>query len=299
VDSELLRKVVQRVKAVTGIKAFLVLPVTALYFAVVPRGVGANELVPNTELGSCLFKKGRQVTPAVGKPVGELKAIVGLDALYPDAPAGIPLPQLFQEVGGRVGGLFRVGSQEAQTGKFINGGVLVQAELRVCNTPAGHYFHIHLDPLAGIGHLLIGLRTVDLFLAGRREKPLLAHNPEQALRAAGITTLPQPVPQLHHTKVWIAAAHIPDQLQLRLCVLVGMAVGTSGLTGQRLHRSIPAGFPEADIRPALVVFSAGSAHAVFLRVFHQGLPICHVLCYTLAHEGYGPLSLSCCPQLQL
>ena len=30
-DSKLLRKVVQRVKAVTGIKAFLVLPVTALH----------------------------------------------------------------------------------------------------------------------------------------------------------------------------------------------------------------------------------------------------------------------------
>ena len=44
VDNKLLRKVVQRVKAVTGIKAFLVLSVAALYFAVVPRGVGANEL---------------------------------------------------------------------------------------------------------------------------------------------------------------------------------------------------------------------------------------------------------------
>ena len=283
----------------TGIKAFLVLSVAALYFAVVPRGVGANELVPNTELGSCLFKKGRQITLTVGKTVGELKAVVGMDALYPDAPAGIPLEQLSEEISGGVGGLLRIGSQEAQTGKFINGGVLVQAELRVCNTPAGHYFHIHLNPLAGIGHLLIRFWLICLLLAGWREKSQFAHNPEQALRAAGIPPLPQPAPQFHHTKVWIAAAHIPDQLQLRLCVLVGMAVGTSGLTGQRLHRSIPAGFPEVDIRPALVVFSAGSAHAVFLRVFYQGLPIRHVLCYTLAHEGYDPLSLSCCPQLQL
>ena len=50
---------------------------------------------------------------------------------------------------------------------------------------------------------------------------------------------------------------------------------------------------------ALVVLSAGTADAVFLRVLHQGLPIRHVLCYTLAHEGYGPLSSSCCLQLQL
>ena len=86
-----------------GVKAFLVLSVAALYFAVVPRGVGANELVPNTELGSCLFKKGRQVTPAVGKPVGELKAIVGLDTLHLNAPADIPFYKPFQEISRGIG----------------------------------------------------------------------------------------------------------------------------------------------------------------------------------------------------
>ena len=77
-NGELLCKVVQRVEGVAR-KTFLILTVAALHFAVVPRGVGASELVPNTELGSCLFKKGRQVTPAVGKPVGELKPIVRVD----------------------------------------------------------------------------------------------------------------------------------------------------------------------------------------------------------------------------
>ena len=82
-----------------GVKAFLVLSVAALYFAVVPRGVGANELVPNTELGSCLFKKGRQITLTVGKTVGELKAVVGLDALYPDAAACIPPDKPLEKIG--------------------------------------------------------------------------------------------------------------------------------------------------------------------------------------------------------
>ena len=298
-DSELLGEVVQRVEAAAGVKAFLVLSVAALYFAVVAGRVRTDELVPDAQLHGCGFKEGGQVTPAVGETVGELKAIVGLDALHTDAPAVIPLPQLYQEVCRGVGGLLRVGSQEAQTGKLINGGVLVQAELRVCNTSAGHYFHIHLDPLAGIGHLLVRFGFARLFLLSCGKQAQFPHDPEQALRASGIATLAQPVPQLHHTKVWIAAAHIPDQLQLRLCVLVGMAVGASGLAGQGLHRSIPAGLPEVDVRPALVILPAGTAHAVFLCICHQGLPICHVLCYTLAHEGYGPLSLSCCPQLQL
>ena len=195
--------------------------------------------------------------------------------------------------------MFRVSSQETQTGELVNGGVLKQAEFRVRNAPSGHHLHVHLNPLAWIGHLLIRLGFVRFFLLGGRKQPQFTHDPEQALRAADVAPLPQPVPQFHHAQVWIAAAHIPDQLQLRLCVLVGMAVRPPGLAGQGCHAPIPAGLPEVDVRPALVVFPAGTAHAVFFCVLHQGLPIRHVLCYTLAHEGYGPLSSSCCVVTQL
>ena len=50
-DSELLCKVIQRIEAVAGVKAFLVLPVAALHFTVVAWRVGADELVPDTQLG--------------------------------------------------------------------------------------------------------------------------------------------------------------------------------------------------------------------------------------------------------
>ena len=147
----------------------------------------------------------------------------------------------------KLGALLLAGSQETKPRELVNGGVLKQAQFRVCNTPAGHYLHIYLDPLAGIGHLLVGFGLVCLFLLRRRKQAQLAHYAKQALRAAGIATLPQPVPQLHHTQVWVTAAHIPDQLQFRLCVLVGMAVGPPGPAGQGLHRSIPAAFPEVDV----------------------------------------------------
>ena len=298
-DSKLLCEVIQGIKAVAGVKAFLVLPVAALHFTVVAWRVGADELMPYTKLGGSGLKQSRQIPSAAGKAVGELKAIVGLDTLHPDAPAGVPLKQPFQKVGGGVGALFRVGSQETQAGELVNGGILEQAELRVRDTPAGHYFHVHLDPLTRIGHLLVMLGFIGFFLFNRGKQSQFAQKAEQALRAAGVAALPQPVPQLHHAQVGVAAAHVPDQLQLRLCVLVGMAVRPPGLAGQGCHTPIPAGLPEVDVRPALVVFPAGAADAVFLRVFHQGLPIRHVLCYTLAHEGYGPLSSGCCPQLQL
>ena len=56
VDSKLLCKIVQRVKAVAGIESFLVLAVAALHLAVVPGGIGSDEFVPDTELGSGSLK---------------------------------------------------------------------------------------------------------------------------------------------------------------------------------------------------------------------------------------------------
>ena len=51
-DSELLCKVIQGIKAVAGVKAFLVLPVAALHLTVVTGRVGADEFVPDTQPGS-------------------------------------------------------------------------------------------------------------------------------------------------------------------------------------------------------------------------------------------------------
>ena len=124
----------------------------------------------DAQSGGSDFKESGQIFLAVGEAVGELKAIVCLDTLHSDTPAGIPLDQLFQEIGGGIGGLFWISGQEAQAGELVYRGVLIQAEFRVGDTAAGHYLHIHLDPLAWIGHLFIGLWFVDWFLFGLREQ---------------------------------------------------------------------------------------------------------------------------------
>ena len=87
------------------------------------------------ELGSSGLKQSAQVSLAFRKTVGELKTVVSLEILHPDAPADIPLDQPFQKVGRRVGGLLGVGSQKAQAGELINGGVLEQAQA----VPQLHY----------------------------------------------------------------------------------------------------------------------------------------------------------------
>ena len=45
----------------------------------------------------------------------------------------------------------------------------------------------------------------------------------------------QTVPELQHAQHGIAAAHVPNQLQLRFRVLVRVAVGTPGPAGQGFH----------------------------------------------------------------
>ena len=234
-DSKLLLEVSQREERVDRIKAFLVFPVAALHFAIVPWGVGADELVADAKISGGFLKKGLDIPFAVGKTVCKLKTVVGLDTFHANAPAGIPLDQAFQKVGGGIGRLLRIGGQETEPGELVNGGILEQAQLWVSNAAAGNYFHIHLDPFSRIRHLLVRFWRISLFLLLLWEHPQLTHDPEQALGSAGVAALLQAVPQLHQAKLWIAAAHIPDELQFRFGMLVWMAVRTPGLAGQGFH----------------------------------------------------------------
>ena len=267
-DSELLCEIVQRIECVAGIETFLVLTVAALHFAVVPRRIWTNELMPNTKFGSRPLKQCQQIAFTVGITVGELEAIVRLDTFHLDPTARIPRGQSAQEIGRGIGGLLRIGGEEPQTSELVDGGVLEQPQLRIRDAFPRHDLHIHLHALSGMGHLLVRLWFVCVFRLFGGKQAHFAHDTEQALRTAGIAALPQAVPELDHAQGWISAAHVADELQLGLCVLVWMAVGPSGLAGQGCHTTIPALLPEVDVRPALVVLPAGAADAVFLCVLH-------------------------------
>ena len=91
-EGKLSGEVVELIKAVEGIKPFLILPVAALHLTVVPWRIGTDELVMDAQFGGGDFKQCRQISLAVGKTVGELKPVIRLDALNPDAPTDIPLP---------------------------------------------------------------------------------------------------------------------------------------------------------------------------------------------------------------
>ena len=94
VDSKLLCKVVEGIKSVAGIKTLLILAVAALDLTIVPRRVGADQLVADAKLGSGLFKERRQIAFAIGKTIGKLETVVRLDAFYLNPMAGVPCCQL-------------------------------------------------------------------------------------------------------------------------------------------------------------------------------------------------------------
>ena len=268
VDRKLLCEIIQRIECVAGIEAFLVLTVAALDLSVVARCVRTDQFMPDIQFGGRPLKQSRQLALPAGEAVGKLGTVVRLDTLHLDPAARIPRGQSAKKISRRIGRLLRIGGEETQARELVNGGVLEQPKLRIRDALARHDLHIYLHALSGTGHLLVRLGFVCIFRLFGRKQPHFTHDTEQTLRAAGVAALPQTVPEFDHTQGWIPAAHIADELQLGLCVLVGVAVGPSGLAGQGRHTTIPALLPEVDVRPALVVLPAGAADAVFLCVLH-------------------------------
>ena len=62
-DSKLFVKVSQREERVDRIEAFLVFPVAAFHFSVMPWGVRTDELVPDAKISGSLLKNGGPVVP--------------------------------------------------------------------------------------------------------------------------------------------------------------------------------------------------------------------------------------------
>lgn len=81
------------------------------------------------------------------------------------------------------------------------------------------------------------------------------------------------------------ATRLQKNLSFGLTVYAGLAGAVIGIWQMALY---------AGASPALVWLVIGG----FLN-FASGLPVGYVLCYTLAHEGYGLLSVSCCVVTQL
>ena len=70
-----------------------------------------------------------------------------------------------------------------------------------------------------------------------------------------------------------------------------MAVWSPGLAAQGTEAAVITLLPEVDIGPALVVPAGGTAHPVLLGVLQEGLPVFHILCYTIHVREVLPFGL--------
>lgn len=168
---------------------------------------------------------------------------------------------------------------------LVDRSVLKEPLSLICKAVSRHNFNVDLDALTGTGHLFIGL-WLALFLCRLfLDKTFPTHTAKQTFNSAGISSFLQSLPQLGKPQLGIPVSHITNKFEFFLCVLPRMAVRPSGLTGKGFYCPIPATTPEVDVGASFVVFAACSADTILLCVLHQGLPILHVLCYTIAHEG--------------
>lgn len=68
-----------------------------------------------------------------------------------------------------------------------------QAQCWIGDTLARYYFYIHWNAFTRVGQLFIRLGLVDRFLLCLRKQAQLAHDTEQTLRAAGISSFFEPI----------------------------------------------------------------------------------------------------------
>lgn len=250
------------------IEQALVFSVTAFHLSIVPWGIGTDQLVANMELCSSSFKQGWDILLAVGKAIGKFKAIVSLHTFHLDTFAGKGVGDLSEEVSRGIGALLGISTQDTIAGILVNCRVLEKPFLLVCQAVSRYDLNVDLDPLSGVSHLLIRLWLGFLLFRLLFDQSFPTHTTVQTFHRAGIPSFPQPMPQLGKAKLGIPAAHISNELEFFLCVLVWVAVRSSGLAGKRFHCSVPATTPEIDVRAPFVVFPAGSADSILLCVFH-------------------------------
>ena len=142
------------------VEALLVFTVTAFHLAVMPGCIRTDQLVLNALEFQCFFN----AAAAMGKSVREFESVICLDTLDPDTFSLELIDYSAQKQIRGIGALFRVSAKDPVTGILVNGSVLKQAQFRIRNTLTGNDFHIDLDPFSGVGHLVVGLWFIGVFL---------------------------------------------------------------------------------------------------------------------------------------
>lgn len=251
------------------IKTLIVLPMASLYLSIMTGRKGTNELMPYPMCLQMLLEKSRFV-PLRRKAVGKLRPIIRLDALNGERER---FYKVIHKLCGGKGAVLLKGFHKTPPGILINGGVLEKLlpnNFAVFKAGGGDEFHIHLDTLAGIVHLFIGLRDVFRIWRMDSHDALFFEEAIETGNGAGVTTLSKLYPENDQAGIRIASAHIHNQLEFLGRMLVGMVVGTPGAIPKGFDRAVKATLPAIDILPVGFVFDSSVGNPVFLSIVNQG-----------------------------
>ena len=80
-------KIIEGIEAVRIVETALILTMRTLNLAVVPGSVGTDEFVAYAQRGTGILEKSGQIALGIGKAIGELKAVVGLNTFHGDTAA--------------------------------------------------------------------------------------------------------------------------------------------------------------------------------------------------------------------
>lgn len=253
----------------SGVKAFIVFPMDAFHLSVVTGCKWPDHFVPDP-VGFQVFLKKSRLIPMGGKAVGELTAIVCLDAFD---PAGERFYQMLHELCGRIRIMFLKSFHKTPSGILINGSVLEELfpdHPAVFQAGGRNKFDIHLDTLPGIVHFLI--KFGNILRVGRVDghDALLAKETVKSGNRAGITSLPEFHPENNESGIGIASAHITNQFDFFGSMLIGMKMRSAGTIAKGVPGTIIAAFPTINILSVGFIFDSGFSDAKFLSVFDEG-----------------------------
>lgn len=245
------------------IKALIVLTMASFDLPIVPRCKGTDDLMLDSMLGQMALKKSRFV-PVRSKTIGKFRAIIGLDTFN---RTGKGLNQMFQEHSRGIGVVFLKGLYKTPAGILINGCVLEEmfpSQVRIGKAGRRNKFHIDLDTLTRIKHLLIRLRDVFRILWMNRHHALPFEETVEPRNGTLIAALHEFDPEDNEAGIGIPASHIADELNFSIGMLVGMMMGPSGAIPKGIPGAIIASKPPIDILPIGFIFDSSLGDAKLL-----------------------------------
>lgn len=250
------------------VEPLIVLPVAALHFPIVTWSEGTDDFVADPVHFQVFLEKGG-FFPVGGKAVGKFRPVVCLDAFN---GAGKSLHKMIYKLGGRIGIMLLKRLHETPSGEFINGRILKELfadDLTVFQADGRDKFHIYLNTLARADHLLIRLGNV-LWIGGMNSHDaLFSEKAVESRDGALIAALAEFDPENDKSGVWITAAHIGDEPDLGIRVLVRMVMRTSGTVTQRVPGAVIASSPTVNVLAVGLVFDGRFRNAKFISIFNQ------------------------------